>query len=249
MISAIRGIPGFSGRVVVAGLVFGLVLSGLLAGRLLPSGPLALVQSTIDLVRSAGIVGSLLFAALQVLVAVSGAVPASLMGMAAGAVYGLVPGFVLAAFGSLLGALLAFGLSRSLFRGAIERLVSRYGSLQNLDCAVARDGWKLVFLLRLSPIMPFSATSYLLGLSSVSLVNYLIGTLASLPALFGYVFIGTLTDAGVAAWADGTDPLRWALLGLGGIATLLLTVHLGRLLAQRPLALRLVQEPGGGCAR
>jgi uncharacterized membrane protein YdjX (TVP38/TMEM64 family) len=217
-----------------------LVMAGLMGSGFSPSGGAASIQSMMEYLRGAGSVGLVLFVALQVLLVLSGAIPSSLLGIAAGALYGLFPGFLLAAVGSLLGALIAFGLGRSLFRSVIERLLLRYGRLRSLDLSVSQDGWKLVFLLRLSPIMPFSATSYLLGLSSVSLLHYTVGTLASLPALFGYVFVGSLADAGLSASAGGDNPLRWVLLGAGGIATLLLVAYLGRIVSRRDLAVELV---------
>ncbi len=245
MSSALRSILAAPGWLLVAGALLGLALIGVLGSWVSPGGAIAMVRSMVEFLRGAGVAGPGLFAALQVLVAVSGAVPASLLGVAAGALYGLVAGFALAALGSLLGAVIAFGLSRSLFRSFVERLVSRHGRLRSLDAAVSRDGWKLVCLLRLSPVMPFSATSYLLGLSSISLPNYLAGTLASLPALLAYVFLGSLTDAGLSAWTSGGNPLRWVLLGVGGIATLLLMVHLGRLVLQRQLALQPIDHDRG----
>ena len=56
----------------------------------------------------------------------------------------------------------------------------------------------------------------LFGISAVGIEAYLIGTAASLPALLGYVYLGTLADAGLSAWTAGAAPLRWAMLGLGG---------------------------------
>jgi uncharacterized membrane protein YdjX (TVP38/TMEM64 family) len=151
------------------------------------------------LVRGLGVRGAVVFAIIQILVAVSGILPASLLGVAAGSIYGLVSGFLLAAASTLAGALLSFFFGRYLFRAAVERLAARRPRLRNLDARIAQDGWKLVCLLRVSPIMPFSATSLALGLSAVSLRDYAIGTLASLPALFGYVFIGTLADTSLSA--------------------------------------------------
>jgi uncharacterized membrane protein YdjX (TVP38/TMEM64 family) len=127
------------------------------------------------------------------------------------------------------GAVLAFFLSRSLFRPTVERLAARRPRLRRLDSLIVQDGWKLVCILRISPIMPFSATSYMLGLSSIGLRDYAVGTLASLPALCGYVFIGTLADAGLSAWTTGADPVRWTLLGVGGLATLVLTIRSGEI--------------------
>jgi uncharacterized membrane protein YdjX (TVP38/TMEM64 family) len=221
-----------------------LAVAGLLTSGLTPSRGTDLIQTVIEYLRAAGSAGLVLFAALQLMLILSGAVPSSLLGIAAGVLYGLVPGFLLAASGCLLGAVIAFGLSRSLFRPVIERCLTRHGRLRRFDLSVSQDGWKLVFLLRLSPIMPFSVTSYLLGLSSVSLLHYTVGTLASLPALFGYVFVGSLADAGLAAWASGNNPFQWVVLGAGAVATVLLVAYLGRLALRRDLPLDLVDRQG-----
>jgi uncharacterized membrane protein YdjX (TVP38/TMEM64 family) len=179
--------------------------------------------------RNLGVGGWLLFVAAQVVVVVSGVLPASLLGIVAGATYGLMGGFALAAAGTLAGAVLAFGLSRSLFRSYIEVKLRSRPRLLHFDSMIVRDGWKLVCLLRLSPVVPFSVTSYALGLSSIGVRAYLLGTLASLPALFGYVFMGTLADASLSAWQTGAGPIKWGLLVLGVIAAGMLTAHIGRI--------------------
>lgn len=228
MTTAVAADHGTARRnIVAAGLLAALLLAAAAAAL---GSPQALVQQALDCLRNWS-AGPAVFLSLQVLVAVSGVVPASLTGIAAGAAYGLAPGFALAAGGTLAGAVIAFALSRSLFRPAVETALRRR-RLHGIDALVASRGWRLVCLLRLSPVMPFSATSYLLGLSSIRFTDYLLGTLACLPALLGYVFIGTLTDAGLAASASGDNPLRFALLAVGGVATLLLIVVAGRLARQ-----------------
>jgi uncharacterized membrane protein YdjX (TVP38/TMEM64 family) len=84
----------------------------------------------------------------------------------------------------------------------------------------------MVLLLRLSPAMPFSATSYLCGLSRVRQRDYLLGTLASLPALAGYVVAGSLADASLSATRS---PWHWAVLALGLAASALLTLQVSRI--------------------
>jgi uncharacterized membrane protein YdjX (TVP38/TMEM64 family) len=111
----------------------------------------------------------------------------------------------------------------------VARLLERRGRLKILETMLARDGLRLVCLIRVSPVMPFAPTSYVLGLSSVSTRDYVLGTLASLPALLGYVAVGSIAQSGLAIWRDGAGPLRWALLGVGAVATLLLTVRIGRI--------------------
>ena len=142
------------------------------------------------------------------------------------------------------GALVAFFLSRSLFRPTVERLIATRPRLRNFDTLIAQDGLRLVCLLRISPVMPFSVASYMLGLSSIDLRTYTIGTLASLPALCGYVFIGTLADASLSAWMTGADPLRWILLGIGGAATLVLTVRFGYIVRRLGLTAQTVTTVG-----
>lgn len=227
-----------SGRGLLGCGLAGVIVVGMVAAWAAPERGIGVAEKLIHIVSGLGIRGAVVLAVLQVFVAVSGVFPASLLGVAAGAIYGLVPGFLLAGGSTLAGAILSFFLSRSLFRATVERLVARRPRLLDLDALIARDGWKLVCLLRVSPIMPFSATSFALGLSAVGLRDYVIGTLASLPALCGYVFIGTLTDTSLSAWATGASPVRLVLLGICGLATLVLIIRLGQIAMKLGLASR-----------
>ena len=234
---------GLSGRLLLAAAMIAVMVVGIVAVSLRPAATIAAAQAVMTSVRAMGFAGVVLFAVLQAFVAVSGILPASLLGVAAGAFYGLVAGFLLAAASTVTGAVLAFLLTRSLFRPAIERMMLRRPRLQNLDTALTQDGWKLVCLLRISPVMPFAATSYLLGVSSVGLRDYTIGTLASLPALCGYVFLGTLANAGLSAWSMGLGPAHWVLLGVGIAATLALTLRIGQIATRLGLTAPPASEP------
>ncbi len=231
-----------SARGVVAGVLVGLIVLGMAAAWVSPDRVIGAAERLMDIVRGLGVRGAVVFAIVQVLVAVSGILPASLLGVAAGAIYGLLPGFLLAAASTLAGALLSFVLSRSLLRATVERLAARRPRLRNLDTRIARDGWKLVCLLRVSPVMPFAATSLALGLSAVALRDYAIGTLAALPALCGYVFIGTLAETSLSAWATGASTVRLVLLGIGGVATLVLVLRLGQIAIKLGLASRAADD-------
>ena len=203
--------------------------SGLLLAQL-ESGYFTHLTDTILLTPHG--VGPAAFAALlaiQVLVAASGILPASLVAVAAGAIYGVEKGFLLAALCTLAGAMLSFWLSRSTFRPVVARLLSEHPVLHNFEELVTENGWKLVCLLRLSPIMPFAAMSFALGLSSVKRGPYLIGTLFSLPSLLGYVMIGQSVGAMSVNWHDGLNEMRLALLGVGGIASVLAMSRVGNM--------------------
>ena len=216
-------------RIVVASLLIALLITGMVMGQswsgLLQAGIVA-IQSFI---QTFGTVGWIAVGFVLVLISVSGVLPASMAGIIAGAAYGLPLGFALSALSTMVGAWLAFRLSRSMFRPMIIRLLSGRPRLQVLDRALARDGWRMVWLLRISPIMPFAATSYTLGLSSIRDREYMIGTVASLPALGLYVFLGTLADAGVSAMRTGAGPLRYGVLLAGVVTTALITLRIGQI--------------------
>lgn len=180
--------------------------------------------------RAMGWMGVVAFAGIEFGVTLIGVVPGALLGIVAGAMFGPVVGFFASAAGILAGAMVAFGLSRSVLRPWIGRWIGRNRRLASLDDGLAKDGWRVVALLRVSPVMPFSITSYALGLSGIGLGDYWWGTLASMPPLLGYVIIGTLGGAGVGS--HGGSEIHWALLGVGAAATLGLTVHLSRVLGR-----------------
>lgn len=194
------------------------------------NSPLAGLQiETIAAIASLHRFGWAAFAGVQILISISGVLPASALGVAAGSIYGVGLGFVLSAAGSLAGATLAFGLSRSVFRPWIERRMRHRHQLQRIDTAIRDDGWRLACLIRWSPIMPFAATSYMLGLSAISFRDYCIGTLGSLPALFGYVMIGQIAGASLEASRGGFGLIRFGLLGAGLLATVVATLRIGRI--------------------
>jgi uncharacterized membrane protein YdjX (TVP38/TMEM64 family) len=207
-----------------------LMAGGLVAARLWPDAILAATEAALLRLRGMGMLGWLVLGAVQMAVAVFGVLPASLIGVAAGVVYGTWLGFAISAASTMAGAAAAFAISRSAFRPLVANLMRRRASLLALDDALAREGWRFVCLVRISPVMPFAPTSYVLGLSAVSWRDYLGGTLASLPALFGYVFLGAIADEGLLAWQRGAGPLRWTMLGVGLLAVGVLTWRLGAIL-------------------
>jgi len=77
--------------------------------------------------------------------------------------------------------------------------------------------------------MPFAVTSYALGLTSIGWRDYLVGTLASMPALFCYVALGRFAGGGLEALHTGASPVGLALLAFGLAATAVLTLRIGAL--------------------
>jgi uncharacterized membrane protein YdjX (TVP38/TMEM64 family) len=219
-------------RILAACAGLAILIGGLIGARMLPGAAVAHFESVLGRIRDLGPEGIVLLAFIQVGIAVSGFVPGSLIGILAGTVYGVAEGFSLAAFSTMTGGLLAFLFARSVFRPLAARFVAqRAGRLRDFDASLAREGWRIVCLLRMCPIMPFAATSYALGATSVSLRDYLMGTLASLPALLGYVVIGALANAQLVVAAKRAGMIESLLIWGGLIATGILTWRIGSLVA------------------
>ncbi len=165
-------------------------------------------------------------------------IPGSVLTLAGGAIFGVVEGTLYVFVGATLGAILAFLVARHAARAAIEKRIQGDKRFAAIDRAVGKEGRKIVFLLRLSPVFPFSLLNYALGLTRVRLVDYFIGCIGMFPGTLLYVYTGKIIGD-VAAVAGGAGPERglenWLLVGVGLISTLVVTVIVTRI-AQRALA-------------
>ncbi|MFT8589109.1 MAG: VTT domain-containing protein [Acetobacter orientalis] len=176
----------------------------------------------------APIQGLIIFCILQILVAICGILPAAFGAVTSGLIFGIWKGFLIASVATILGAIIAFKLSRSVLRTTIKSFLEKHEFLSLLENMTVTQGWKMVCILRISPILPFALTSYVLGFTELSILDYFLGTLASLPALLGYVIIGHLTkngfDTSVNGWVFYIKLLITA-LAIGGIIFLISKIN------------------------
>ena len=214
-----------------------LVLVGRVGGRYVPE--------FVERVRGLGAWGPAAFVGGYVLATVAG-IPGSLLTLAAGAIFGLWAGTLWVFLGATLGASAAFLIARYLARGAVERRVGADPRVRAIDAAIAAQGARVVFLLRLSPAVPFSLLNYLLGLTRVRFRDFVVASAGMLPGTLLYVYTGKVAGD-VAAAAGGRGPARGAgyyvVLALGLAATVAVTVVVTRA-ARR--ALRAAEGLGAG---
>ena len=71
------------------------------------------------------------------------------------------------------------------------KLTTNYKVFNALDKTLESQGLKLVFLMRLSLLVPFNVSNYIFGGSAVKLTDYLLGTIGVLPIVLFFVYIGT----------------------------------------------------------
>lgn len=181
-------------------------------------------------VEELGIWGPIVFAAAYVIATVA-FVPGSLLTLAAGAIFGVALGTLLVFFAATVGAAAAFLIARHLARSAIEHRVADNPKFDAIDRAVAEQGRKIVFLLRLSPVFPFNLLNYALGLTRVGFWDYAIASLGMLPGTLLYVYTGAVAGE-VAALAGGVAPERgagyYAVWVVGLLATVAVTTFVTR---------------------
>ena len=191
--------------------------------------------------RAAGWRGALAFAVAFVVSTVA-LLPGSVLTLGAGFAWGPVAGVALVSPVSIAAATAAFVLGRSLLRARVERRIGNSTKLAAIDRAVGAHGFKLVVLLRLSPLIPFNALNYALALTRVSLRDYVLGSaLGMLPGTVLYVYLGSLVTDGaqLLAGRGTTSPAAMALTAGGLVATLLvvaLTARIARVELDRVLA-------------
>jgi len=225
-------------------IVLGMVVVGALLALGRSAG--AHVPRFAEWVDGLGALGPFVFI-LGYAVAVVAFVPGSLLTLAAGAIFGLVEGTIYVFLAATLGATVAFLIARHAARAAIERRTEGDPRFAAIDRAIGREGRKIAFLLRLSPVFPFNLLNYALGLTKVGLGDYVMACLGMLPGTLLYVYTGKLAGD-VAAVAGGAAPERgvgyWTLLVVGLLATAGVTIYVTRL-ARRALADRTGPEIGG----
>ena len=115
---------------------------------------------------------------------------ATLITLAAGAIFGLVQGLLLVSFASTIGASIAFLMARTLFRDSVQQRFQ--SSFSKINEGIDKEGAFYLFGLRLVPIFPFVAVNLLMGLTNFPLRRYFwVSQLGMLPGTFVYVNAGT----------------------------------------------------------
>jgi len=194
------------------------------AWRLLPIA--AWLKDFQDWISGLGPLGGVLYGLAYVAAALL-FVPGAILTLGAGFLFGIGWGLVLVSLAATATAALAFLIARYAARDRIEKLAKKNEKFAAVDRAIGKNGWKVVALLRLSPLIPFSLSNYLYGLTSVRFLPYVAASWAGmLPGTLLYVALGA---AGKTVGEKGArSPWEWVLLGAGLLATAAVTVLLTR---------------------
>lgn len=158
--------------------------------------------------------------------------PASILTLGAGAVFGVPLGFAAVSVASTTTACLAFLIARYFARGWVESKISSFPKFGAIDRAVAGNGFRIVLLTRLSPVFPFTWQNYLYGVTRVRFRDYALASwIGMLPGTFAFVYVGyagRLAAEATAGRSGDGQILEWTLNGLGILATIVVTVYVTR---------------------
>ncbi len=190
-----------------------------------------LLKQALEWIRDLGPWGPLAFLAIYI-VAVLLSLPAAVFTLGAGFVFGMVWGSVYVLVAATIAANLAFLISRHLARDWMARKVASLPKFKAIDDAVAREGWKIVALVRLAPVFPFSLMSYAFGLTRVPLWEYFLANFTMIPATLMYVYFGTLLGD-LTQKIERPPWIKWTVAAVTMVVVLYVTRFAKRALSQK----------------
>ncbi|MEG4057336.1 MULTISPECIES: TVP38/TMEM64 family protein [unclassified Microcoleus] len=159
-------------------------------------------------------------------------VPGSVLTLGGGAIFGLWWGSVYVFAASILGAVFAFAIGRYLCRDRVVKYMESHPKFKALDRAVSQQGLKIVFLTRLCPLFPFNLLNYALGITQVSLKDYVLGSFGMIPGTIMYVYSGSLVGEVAAigtetVYASPQDAaIKWLINTISFLAIVAVTVFI-----------------------
>jgi uncharacterized membrane protein YdjX (TVP38/TMEM64 family) len=176
-------------------------------------GPLAIVVFIVAYIVDAVILG-----------------PAWLFALAAGLAFGLVRGILIVWFSATIAAGLAFLVARYLARHRVEKFARGNEKFEAVDRAIAKSGWKVALMLRISPILPYTIANYLYGLTAIKFLPYMVSTaIGIIPMVSVYVSIGAAgRQAALAAAGGHQSKAEWIVLGVGIVVTVVAAILIAR---------------------
>jgi uncharacterized membrane protein YdjX (TVP38/TMEM64 family) len=187
--------------------------------------------------------GPVLFILLYVAAALIMA-PAFFLTVAAGAMFGVGRGSLIVFIGASLGASAVYAVGSPISRSRLMARVTKDRRVAAVREAVRGEAAWVMFLLRLSPLVPFNILNYALALSGVRYVDFAIALIGMIPAIVMYTYYGKVVGD-VTALAAGVAPPRgpeyYSFLVVGLVAVVVSTTMITRA-ARRAIERQRMQE-------
>jgi uncharacterized membrane protein YdjX (TVP38/TMEM64 family) len=190
-----------------------------------------LLINTLEWINNLGIIGGIAFIGLYIIATIT-ILPGLILTLGAGVIFGVIWGSIYVFIGATIGATLAFLIGRYLARNWVKNKISTNEKFAAIDHAIGKEGLKIVFLTRLSPLFPFNILNYALGITSVSLKDYFLASVGMIPGTIMYVYLGSLVG-NLALIGTNNQPsnstIQWVLKIIGFIATVIVTIYVTKI--------------------
>ncbi|MEM8675697.1 MAG: TVP38/TMEM64 family protein [Cyanobacteria bacterium P01_G01_bin.67] len=154
--------------------------------------------------------------------------PAIFLFLAAGSLFGFVPGMAIVSFSDTLSVAVCYFLGRTVASKKVHEWISQRPQWGAFDRAVTRKGWKIVFLTRLSPLVPSNVLNYGFSLTKINFWQYLfVSWLAMLPVIALYVY---LASVGTNLLSGSNDPRQIFASAIGLVTALMAIAYTTKLM-------------------
>jgi uncharacterized membrane protein YdjX (TVP38/TMEM64 family) len=175
------------------------------------SNPSGMISSVVESVRDMGPLGIVYFGIFYMLAELL-AIPATPLTMSAGYLFGMTHGVGVVLVAATLAASISFFVGKTFLRNWVESILQEQPKFAKLDKAVGEQGFKLLLLVRLSPIFPFALSNYVYGASSIDFASYFWATLLGFaPGTVAYVYTGMVGKELLSG--DGSQPWYYYAIG------------------------------------
>ena len=192
-------------------LVFGAVFSLVVIGAIvvLKNGGIdfnLILNESINKISSLGAYGYLYFAAIYIAAEIL-AIPAVPLTASSGYLFGLIPGTLIVLSSATAAACISFYIGRTFFKSWAQKMISSSKRWKAIDKAITKEGFKVILLLRLSPLLPFAISNYIYGVTSVNFWSFLAATFIGFaPGTLGIVYAGSV---GKAIFSENSMNFPW----------------------------------------
>lgn len=175
------------------------------------SNPSGILSSVVESVRDMGPLGIVYFGIFYMLAELL-AIPATPLTMSAGYLFGMTEGVGVVLVAATVAASISFFVGKTFLRNWVENILQEQPKFAKLDKAVGEQGFKLLLLVRLSPIFPFALSNYVYGASAIDFASYFWATLLGFaPGTVAYVYTGMVGKELLSG--DGSQPWYYYAIG------------------------------------
>ncbi|WP_297639331.1 TVP38/TMEM64 family protein [uncultured Clostridium sp.] len=151
------------------------------------------IEKVLQFIEERGAFAALIYLGIYIVKPFFLIIPTNIIAIAGGMMFGPVKGFILTMVGFFITGTIAFFVSRMLGRDFVEGLLGK--KMLKLDENLEKNGFKILFLLRLPPILPYDPLSYACGFTKVKYSSFIVASLLGvMPETICYSILGKNMD-------------------------------------------------------